>query len=339
MRLLIHDENDPEYASLLEDLQNYFLLALPSMLQSTKYMAVVDILLTHSPDEEYIGERQQRDMWSGDAEMVEAFYGFASEIQRIEKEIEKQNRDMSLKNWCGASVLCDNWTEGGRVVEESEKEVDSDILSDARRRPGPAKSGGRVRCGDVCNRDKDGLDMYWLIRSVTFGNLLRVGQSDHQESSQDQRLARPVIRTRYGHFGFTIMPFRLTNAPAVFMDLMNRVCKPYLDKFVIIFIDDILIYSKYKEEHEVHIRLVLELLKKEKLYDKFSKCEFWLQELRFLGHVVNQMVFTWIQAPILSLPDGVEDFVVYCDTSNQGLGKTPRRSIPPFPLMVFIIDK
>nr|GEU90122.1 putative reverse transcriptase domain-containing protein [Tanacetum cinerariifolium] len=84
------------------------------------------------------------------------------------------------------------------------------------------------------------------------------------------------------------MPFRLTNVPAVFMDLMNRVCKLYLDKFFIVFIDDILIYSKYKEEHEVHLRLVLEFLKKEKLYAKFSKCEFWLQEVHFLGHMVNQ---------------------------------------------------
>nr|GEV86854.1 putative reverse transcriptase domain-containing protein [Tanacetum cinerariifolium] len=84
------------------------------------------------------------------------------------------------------------------------------------------------------------------------------------------------------------MPFRLTNAPAVFMDLMNRVCKPYLDKFVIVFINELLIYSKSKEEHEVHLRLVLELLKKEKLYAKFSKCEFWLQEVHFLGHVVSQ---------------------------------------------------
>ncbi|GKA02387.1 putative reverse transcriptase domain-containing protein [Tanacetum coccineum] len=96
-----------------------------------------------------------------------------------------------------------------------------------------------------------------------------------------------AFSTRYEHFEFTVMPFGLTNALAVFMDLMNRVCKPYLDKFVIVFIDDILIHSKTKEDHEVHLKLVLELLKKERLYAKFSKCEFWLQEMHFLGHVVN----------------------------------------------------
>ncbi|GKC00579.1 putative reverse transcriptase domain-containing protein [Tanacetum coccineum] len=110
----------------------------------------------------------------------------------------------------------------------------------------------------------------------------------HQLRVHEDDIPKTAFRTRYRHFEFTIMPFGLTNAPAIFMDLMNRVCKPYLDKFVIVFIDDILIYSKSKEENEVHLRLVLELLRKEKLYVKFSRCEFWLQEVHFLDHVVNQ---------------------------------------------------
>ncbi|GKC52715.1 putative reverse transcriptase domain-containing protein [Tanacetum coccineum] len=187
------------------------------------------------------------------------------------------------------------------------------------------------------------------------------------------------------------MPFGLTNAPTIFMDLMNRFCRPYLDKFVIVFIDDILIYSKIQEEHVEHLRLVLELLKKEKLYAKFFKCEFWLREVQFLGHVINSngihvdpskieavknwkalrtptevrsflglagyyhrfienfskiaksltiltqksKTFNWgeeqeyafqtlmdklCNAPVLALPDGLEDFVVYCDSSGIGLG-------------------
>ena len=84
------------------------------------------------------------------------------------------------------------------------------------------------------------------------------------------------------------MPFGLTNAPATFMDLMNRVCRPMLDRSVIVFIDDILVYSKTQEEHEEHLREVLETLRRENLYAKFSKCEFWLREVQFLGHLVNQ---------------------------------------------------
>ncbi|GJV02342.1 putative reverse transcriptase domain-containing protein [Tanacetum coccineum] len=93
--------------------------------------------------------------------------------------------------------------------------------------------------------------------------------------------------TRYGYYEFQVMSFSLTNAPTVFMDLMNRVCKPCLDKFVIVFIDDILIYSKNKEEHEEHLKIILHLLKEEKLYAKFSKCDFWLDYMQFLGHVID----------------------------------------------------
>ncbi|GJU03198.1 putative reverse transcriptase domain-containing protein [Tanacetum coccineum] len=87
----------------------------------------------------------------------------------------------------------------------------------------------------------------------------------HQLRVREEDIPKTAFRTRYGHFEFTVMPFGLTNAPAIFMDLMNRVCKPYLDKFVIVFIDDILIYSKSEEEHEVHLKMILDLLKKEKV--------------------------------------------------------------------------
>ncbi|GJT20021.1 putative reverse transcriptase domain-containing protein [Tanacetum coccineum] len=123
-------------------------------------------------------------------------------------------------------------------------------------------------------------------KAVFDENVLRSGY--HQLRVREEDIPKTAFRTRYGHFEFTVMPFGLTNAPAIFMDLMNRVCKPYLDKFVIVFIDDILIYSKSEEEHEVHLETILDLLKKEKLYAKFSKCEFWLKEVQFLGHVVNR---------------------------------------------------
>ncbi|GKC15820.1 putative reverse transcriptase domain-containing protein [Tanacetum coccineum] len=109
----------------------------------------------------------------------------------------------------------------------------------------------------------------------------------HQLCIREEDIPIIAFRTRYGHFEFQVMPFRLTNALAVFMDLMNRVCKPYLDKFVIVFIDDILIYSKSKEDHEEHLKIILGLLKKEKLYAKFSKCDFWLDLVQFLGYVID----------------------------------------------------
>nr|GEX71658.1 hypothetical protein [Tanacetum cinerariifolium] len=164
----------------------------------------------------------------------------------------------------------------------------------------------------------------------------------HQLRIREEDIPIIAFRTRYGHYEFQVMPFGLTNAPAVFMDLMNRVCKPYLDKFVIVFIDDILIYSKNKEEHGEHLKTILKLLKDEKLYAKFSKCDFCLNSIQFLGHVIDsnrihvdrakiEAIKSWAalttpterklcSAPILSLPEGSEDFVVYCDASLRGFG-------------------
>jgi len=97
-----------------------------------------------------------------------------------------------------------------------------------------------------------------------------------------------MFRTGYGHYKFTMMPFGLTNAPQAFMNLMNRVFRPYLDKFLVVFIDDILIYSKDMEEHANHLKVVLQTLREHQLYSKLKKCEFWLEELVFLGHVVTK---------------------------------------------------
>ncbi|GKE56542.1 putative nucleotidyltransferase, ribonuclease H [Tanacetum coccineum] len=114
---------------------------------------------------------------------------------------------------------------------------------------------------------------------------------DYQELNRlrvkGQDVPKTAFRTRYGHYEFLMMPFGLTNAPAVFIDLMNHVFHEYLDKLVIVFIEDILVYSKTKEEHEDHLRIVLGMLRQKKLYAKFSKCEFWLEQVAFLGHIVS----------------------------------------------------
>ncbi|GJR50270.1 putative reverse transcriptase domain-containing protein [Tanacetum coccineum] len=130
-------------------------------------------------------------------------------------------------------------------------------------------------------------DLFNQLQGSQYFSKIDLRAGYHQLRVHEDDIPKTAFRTQYGNFKFTVMPFGLTNAPAVFMDLMNQVCRPYLDKFVILFIDDILIYSRTRGEYEMHLGLVLELLKKEKLYAKFSKCEFWLQEVQFLGHVIN----------------------------------------------------
>ena len=100
-------------------------------------------------------------------------------------------------------------------------------------------------------------------------------------------IAKIAFKMQYGHFEFTVMLYGLTNAPAAFMDLMHRIFQPYLDQFVVVFVNDILIYSQFEQEHEDHLRIVLQALRDHQLYDKFSKCEFWLTVVRFLEHVVS----------------------------------------------------
>ncbi|GJW44571.1 putative reverse transcriptase domain-containing protein [Tanacetum coccineum] len=234
-------------------------------------------------------------------------------------------------------------------------------------------------------------DLFDQLQGSSVYSKIDLRSGYHQLRVREEDIPKTAFRTRYGHYEFQVMPFGFTNAPAVFMDLMNRVCKPYLDKFVIVFIDDILIYSKNQQEHEEHLKLILELLKKEQLYAKFSKCEFWIPKVQFLGHVIDsqgihvdpakiesvkdwaspksateirqflglagyyrrfiegfskiaklmtkltqkKVKFDWgdkaetafqlikqklCSAPILALPEGSEDFIVYCDASIKGLG-------------------
>ncbi|GJU08928.1 putative reverse transcriptase domain-containing protein [Tanacetum coccineum] len=160
-------------------------------------------------------------------------------------------------------------------------------------------------------------DLFDQLQGSSVYSKIDLRSGYHQLRVREEDIPKTAFRTRYGHYEFQVMPFGLTNAPAVFMDLMNRVCKPYLDKFVIVFIDDILIYSKNKQEHKEHLKQILELLKKEELYAKFSKCEFWIPKVQFLGHVIDTEV---VRCTNLALPEGSEDFIAYCDASKKGLG-------------------
>ena len=129
-------------------------------------------------------------------------------------------------------------------------------------------------------------DLFDQLRRARVNFKIDLHTGYHQLRVMEANIPKTAFRTRYGHFEFTVIPFGLTNAPVAFMDLMHRVFQPYLDQFFVVFVDEILIYSQSEREHEDHLRIVLQLLRDHQLYAKFSKCEFWLTEVRFLRHVV-----------------------------------------------------
>ncbi|GJZ03249.1 putative reverse transcriptase domain-containing protein [Tanacetum coccineum] len=273
---------------------------------STAFSSQIDI--TPTTLDYYYDVEFQIELIPGVAPVARAPYRLApSEM----KELSDQLQEISDKGFIGPSL--DHFESASRIQELNKLTVKN-------RYPLP-------RIDDLFDQ-LQGSNIYSKID-------LRSGYHQHRVCEED--IPKTAFRTRYGHYEFQVMPFGLTNALVVFMDLMNWVCKPYLDKFMIVFIDDILIYSRNKKEYEEHLKAILELLKKEELHAKFSKCEFWIPKIAksMTKHTQKGVKFDWgdkeeatfqlikqklYSAPILALPKGSEDFMVYCDASHKGLG-------------------
>ncbi|KAL0560847.1 hypothetical protein IC582_001261 [Cucumis melo] len=173
-------------------------------------------------------------------------------------------------------------------------------------------------------------DLFNQLQGATVFSKIDLRSGYHQLRIKDGDVSKTAFRSRYGHYEFIVMSFGLTNAPAVFMDLMNRVFREFLDTFVIVFIDDILIYSKTEAEHEKHLRIVLQTLRDNKLYAKFSKCEFWLKQMSFLGHVVSKAGVSVDPAKIEAVTDWTRPSTVSEVRSFLGLAGYYRRFVENF---------
>lgn len=144
-------------------------------------------------------------------------------------------------------------------------------------------------------------DMFDQLKGATIFSKIDLWSGYHQLKTKGSNILQSAFCTRYRHYEFVVMPFGLSNAPAAFMDLMNRVFKECLDKFMIVFIDDILIYLRDREEHVEHLRVALQTLKEHQLYAKFFECEFWLESIQFLGHVISKDGITVDLTKILAI--------------------------------------
>nr|GFB30398.1 retrotransposon protein, putative, Ty3-gypsy subclass [Tanacetum cinerariifolium] len=163
-------------------------------------------------------------------------------------------------------------------------------------------------------------DLFDQLQGSSVYSKIYLRSGYHQLRVREEDILKIAFKTRYGHYEFQVMPFGLTNASTVFMDLMNRVCKPYLDKFVIFFIDDILIYSNDEKEHKEHLRFIEGFSKIAKPMTKLTQ-----KKVKFEWGYKQEAVFQLLKqklcsAPILALLEGSEDFIIYCDASNKGLG-------------------
>jgi hypothetical protein len=155
----------------------------------------------------------------------------------------------------------------------------------------------------------------------------------HQIKIRASDVPKTTFSTRYGLYEFLVMSFGLTNAPAYFMYLMNSIFMNELDKFVVVFIDDIVIYSKNEDEHVKHLRIVLQRLRDHKLYAEFSKCEFWLDSVKFLGHTISQDGISMDPSKVQEVMDWKPTKSVHQIRSFLGLAGYYRRFIPDFPRM------